>query len=408
MLYSLAIYCWQYIQKLASLFNKKAKLRVEGLRSWQIPAQNRDITKPCVWIHCASLGEFEQGRPLIEALKNQYPHCQILLTFYSSSGYEIRKNYPLADMICYLPDDLKSTAQKFYQVYRPNLAVLVKYEFWRNFINEFAEHKVPIISVSSIFREDQHFFKVWGKSARVTLKKISYFFVQNEISKDLLHKIGLENVSRVGDTRFDRVADIARQIKQLDNVAHFVKQTPTCVAGSVWEEDMQILIATINSEIGLKYIIAPHEINTTQIEKWESQMLKKCVRFADLINDSEADVLIIDNIGMLSSLYQYGTVAYIGGAFGKGLHNILEAVTFGLPVFFGNKNYNKFKEAVDLLSLQTAQTVENEKDLTKGLVELLANEALLKKKNVANLKYIEQNKGATENIMRWLHENIKL
>jgi 3-deoxy-D-manno-octulosonic-acid transferase len=306
-----------------------------------------------VWFHAASLGEFEQGRPVMEAYRNQYPGHFILLTFFSPSGYEIRKNYSGADYICYLPFDRLSNARRFVKIVNPHIVFFIKYEFWYNYLIELKKNGSYILSFSSIFRPGQVFFKSYGGFFRKMLKCFDHLFVQNMESVELLHGVGVSSCSIAGDTRFDRVKTIADNARDLPEIARFRDQKICVVAGSVWAADMQVLIPVLNGLQGkLKAIIAPHEIKKDEISGWRNSLDGKSLLYSELQKNSgpeQFDYLIIDNIGMLSSLYRYGDLAYIGGSFGAGLHNILEAATFGLPIVFGNKGYHRFQEAVDLI-----------------------------------------------------------
>jgi len=338
--------------KIASLFNSKARQFVNGRHNWRKKlAEKIDTNARYIWVHCASLGEFEQGRPLIEAIRKQFPEFRVLLTFFSPSGYEIRKNYDQADIVMYLPVDTRRNAKKFLQLVQPEKAFFIKYEYWYFYIGELKKRNIPLFIVSAIFRENQYFFKnnLWGKWYRQMLLKTDHFFVQNEKSAQLLQSIGLNNFTVSGDTRFDRVAAIARGAKKIPLVEKFKNNQPLLIAGSTWKPDEELLAGFINSHPHLKVVFAPHEVTPANMNRLEQLLKTSHIRLSKA-GENEIDryqVLIIDSIGLLSSLYQYGNVAYIGGGFGVGIHNILEAATFGLPVIFG-PNYEKFKEAVDL------------------------------------------------------------
>jgi len=405
-IYSVFIRVFGFALKVASLFGSKAKSRAQHQNNWKTVSHKRNLDKKLAWFHCASLGEFEQGRPLIEGFKKKYPNYQILLTFFSPSGYEVRKDYQEAEMVCYLPLDLAQNANDFLDVLKPDIAFFVKYEFWRNFILGLKQRSIPIISISAIFREDQLYFKPWGRFIKKPLLAIDYFFVQNELSGQLLERIGLSNYNVAGDTRFDRVADALKNIKEISSVTKFKGDSKLMVCGSVWEEDMQVIIPLINTSVDLKFIIAPHEIKEKQISDWESRMTgESVVRFSKIGGETDLasyDILIIDNIGILSSLYQYGDFAFIGGGFATGLHNILEAATFGMPIFFGFKAYHKFQEAHDLIQEKGAFAVRDTKQVEKVMEQLLADNKLYQSTKKTTAQYVKNHTGATDVILEWL------
>ncbi|WP_341226164.1 glycosyltransferase N-terminal domain-containing protein [uncultured Arcticibacterium sp.] len=405
-LYSISIHFFNLGIKLASLFSSKAKLRSEGQNNWKKEVSKRDLNRPLAWFHCASLGEFEQGRPVIEAFKSKKPNHQILLTFFSPSGYEVRKNYTEADIICYLPLDTKSNVEEFLEAFQPNIAFFVKYEFWRNFIAGLKERDIPVISFSTIFRASQMYFKPFSGFARKPLLQIDKFFVQNQESANLLKKIGQHNVEIAGDTRFDRVADTLKNIREIEVAKRFKNDRKTLIGGSVWPEDMEVLIPFINASSDLKFILAPHEIKDKQISEWEGQMKnKKVIRFSAAAKTPDLegfDVLIIDNVGMLSSLYQYGEFAFIGGGFATGLHNILEAATFGMPIFFGDKAFEKFQEARELIEEKGAFSVKGFDDFKQIMERLLEDTTFFKETKNITSKYVKNHTGATDVILNWL------
>ena len=378
---------------------------VDGRKNlWpELEAKLQGNSAPVVWFHCASLGEFEQGRPVMEAFAKQYPDYKIALSFFSPSGYEVRKNYAGAHYIFYLPKDSVANARKLVALLKPKLAVFVKYEFWHYFTQELKTNNVPVISISSIFREGQLFFKPYGGFYRNILRNFSWFFTQNAHSENLLKSIGIPNVSVAGDTRFDRVLQTASGVKQIPEVENFKAGKEVFMIGSSWPEDMQVLVPFIKKhQAELKFIIAPHEMHETEIVKLSSEFAGTAIRFSEAANRnlSSYSVLIIDNIGMLSSLYGYGSYAFIGGAFGKGLHNTLEAAVFGLPLFFGPK-YQKFQEAKDLVSLQTAFPVNNLSELETVFENVKKPET---KNAIADRQktYIQEQAGATQKIMNWI------
>ncbi|MBW6534171.1 MAG: 3-deoxy-D-manno-octulosonic acid transferase [Mariniphaga sp.] len=408
-LYQTGIFIYAISIKVASFFNAKARQFLSGRRNWRKNlAEKIETNARYIWIHCASLGEFEQGRPLIEEIKKQFPEYRILLTFFSPSGYEIRKNYELADIVMYLPIDTRRNAKKFIQVVQPEKAFFIKYEYWHFYIDELKKRKIPLYIVSAIFRENQHFFKnnMLGKWYRNMLYKAKYFFVQNEKSAQLLQTIGINNFTVSGDTRFDRVAAIAKSAKEIPLVEKFKNNQPLLVAGSTWKPDEELLAAFINNHPKLKLVFAPHEVSETNMNKLEQLLKTTHIRFskADKNDVARFQVLIIDSVGLLSSIYRYGNLAYIGGGFGVGIHNILEAATFGLPVIFGPK-YENFKEAVDLKNLGGAFPVQNFNQLESTLNEFLADNSRLAEASVVCKNYVEKNIGATNLIIKKVFNN---
>lgn len=403
--YTFAIQLYKLLTHFASLFNKKAKQRIVGLRNNEAILrkikQEKSTSKnwQLAWFHAASLGEFEQARPVLEAFKNTHPAHKILVTFFSPSGYEIRKNYPLADFILYLPFDVPADAEGFIDSIQPTIVFWVKYEYWRNFLKAFHRKSVPVYLFSAIFRENQPFFKWYGNSFKQPLKNFTHLFVQDSNSKYLLNSIGIENVTVAGDTRFDRVADTLKSVREIGIVKRFKADRKLVVVGSAWEEDVELL-SSISTNAAIKIIIAPHELHEEQIDRWKAQFsgtrYSKVTEETDL---SQFQTLIIDNIGLLSSVYQYADFAFIGGGFGKGLHNILEAATFGMPVFFGNKNYKKFKEAADLVELGGAFAVKDAADF-----ELKFSSQMADNSSATNITrdYVQRNTGATRKILSWI------
>jgi len=389
---------FRLLMRMAASFHMKANLFITGRKNIFLRAKDSiDLNKSLAWFHCASLGEFEQARPIIEAFKYQFPDYQILITFFSPSGYEVKKNYEHADHVFYLPIDTAKNAKEWVDIINPQVVFFIKYEFWYHYYNEISERKIPLISASSIFREDQIFFKSFGRLQRSILQKVSHYFVQNNLSVELLKKIGVENITLSGDTRFDRVYEISQQAKGIPEAAVFANSKKTWVLGSVWEEDLEVFLPFINhNESDQKFIIALHEVTEAALCKLEKQLTKSFIRFskANSSNVSEYDVLLIDNVGMLSSLYQYGDYAFIGGAYGKGLHNILEAATFGLPMFFGNKKYKKFQEATDLIKLEAAFAVADYHELNEQFQKLNHDVASL----IAQ-SYVKDHTGATDKII---------
>ena len=404
LLYNLGIFFYRVAVHIAALFNPKAKQFVAGRKDWKKILQNKiDPKATYIWFHCASLGEFEQGRPLIEDIKTKLPEYKIILTFFSPSGYEIRKNYDGADIVNYLPLDTKRNAEAFLNIVKPQKAFFVKYEYWYHYITELKKRNIPLYIVSAIFRENQHFFKnnLWGNWYRKMLSGFEHIFIQNEKSAELLKSVGIENFTIAGDTRFDRVAAIAESAKTFTNVEKFKGNRLTVIAGSTWKPDEELLAAFINNSSGIKFIIAPHEVHPTNINRIHQLLKKPAISFSKVQNSAieNYDVLIIDSIGILSSLYQYGNVAYIGGGFGVGIHNILEAATFKLPIVFG-PNYKKFKEAVDLVEQNGAFSIQNSDELNVALNKLLQDESALEKASEVCKKYVEKNVGSTKLIIK--------
>ena len=406
-LYNISIYSYYFAIHIASIFNPKAKLWVRGRKNifeiLKSKIQNSESDN-IIWFHCASLGEFEQGRPLIEKYKIRYPASKILLTFFSPSGYEIRKNYSGADHIFYLPIDTPSNAKKFIEIVKPSAVFFVKYEFWFNYLNELKNKNIPTYLVSGIFREDHYFFKSSGIWFRKQLNCFTHFFLQDERSQELLNSIDYKNTTITGDTRFDRVFEVSKNVREIDLVKQFVDGKKIIIAGSTWggDEEMISNYFTNDRQLSTNYqlIIAPHEIDEAHINSIIQQFNNsKCLRYskANESNIKEAQVLIIDNIGMLSSLYQYGMVAFIGGGFGKGIHNILEAATFGLPVIFG-PNYQKFAEAKELIKLGGAFSIHDISEFEKTM-SLLNDEQVLKTASQISRMYVQGRIGASDKIL---------
>ena len=401
--YTLGIRLLAILYRLAVPFNLKAKQFVRGRMNLfeKLSARFTGNSYKIIWVHCASLGEFEQGRPIIELIKKQRTDIKIFLTFFSPSGYEIRKNYEGADFIYYLPWDTRKNAEKFIAITKPSLAIFVKYEFWYNYSNELKKKNIPLVSASCILRPNQVFFKPYGGLFRKILKNFTAYYVQNLETKKLLASIGIPSTI-AGDTRFDRVLQIIANAKEVPLAKAFKNESQLWVIGSCWPEDLEVLSSFIHDHsYHLKFIIAPHEINEKFIVEIERSLQVKTIRFskASFDNVADASVMIIDNIGMLSTLYRYGEVAFVGGAFGDGLHNILEAACYGVPIFFGDKNYEKFQEAHDLIMRGGAFEVSGYSDL-KSKYELLNNkpENYLLACEVTK-SYVEENRGATIKIV---------
>lgn len=407
LLYDCFIFFYATISKMAGLFNPKARQFSAGRKdlTGKIALAFRNNTTPVVWMHCASLGEFEQGRPVIEAFRELYPDHRILLTFFSPSGYEAQRTYPNADFIFYLPMDTAANARKLIQAVMPALVIFVKYEFWYYYATELNRRQIPLLSISAIFREDQLYFKPYGGFYRRILHAFTHFFVQNDESIQLLRSINISRCTRAGDTRFDRVHQIVNQTEEIPEVRAFKGSSQVFVIGSCWPDDMKVLMPFINNKAAsgaLKFIVAPHEISESFIDSIVGSLEVMSIRYSKMGTGipGECKVLIIDNVGMLSRLYRYGEFAFIGGGYGDGLHNILEAACYGVPVFFGNRKYRKFAEAVELIRRGGAYAVADYADLLRRFDFLSAPENY-KRANLITRQYVEENLGATDTIMNY-------
>ena len=403
LLYDLGILLYSFGAWIASFFDEKAKKFVEGRKDvFDLLTKKMDPNAQYVWIHAASLGEFEQGRPIIEKLRITNPEYKILLTFFSPSGYEVRKNYEGADVVCYLPMDTSWNVKRFLSIVHPSYAIFIKYEFWMNYLSYLKKNGVPTYIVSAIFRKSQAFFKWYGRWYCTILKNFTHLFVQNQESKDLLASVGIHNVSLAGDTRFDRVADIAAKSKQLPIIESFVGESKVFIAGSSWPKDEDILIPYINEHPEIKFIIAPHEIHSEHIDSITAKLKRPYVLYTST-NEAEAksaECIIINCFGLLSSIYRYGQVAYIGGGFGVGIHNILEASVYGIPVLFG-PNYHKFKEAVDMIERGGAYSISNATEFAKLMDDFYDSSSVLYEKTAQMAAiYSKENRGATERIVK--------
>ena len=411
LLYNFGLFLLRTGYFLASFFNAKAKAFRIGRKNLFSHLRNQfeSNASPVVWVHCASLGEFEQGRPVMEKLKSEFPDHKILLTFFSPSGFEVRKNYDKADFVYYLPWDTHKNAVQFISTVKPVLAIFIKYEFWHHYTTELKRKSIPILSVSSIFRRDQLFFKNYGGFYRDILKNFDHFFVQNDESVKLLRFLGLQNCTKAGDTRFDRVNEMVKRGDEIAVVKRFKNNEKVMVIGSCWPEDLDVLIPFINENYyNIKFIIAPHEISESFIGNLEKALNSENIRYSKAENQKveEYQVMIIDNIGMLGRLYKYGEFAYVGGAFGKGLHNILEAACYGIPVFFGNKNYEKFQEANDLINRGGAFEVSDYLDLKNKYEMITLPQTFLLACEVTR-QYVEENLGATDKVIKYCHKIMK-
>lgn len=404
-MYTLSIRLYTLFLRFAALFHPKARRWVEGRRNWQ--ARYQAAFQPAgkvLWVHAASLGEFEQGRPVMEAFRQRYPDWQLVLTFFSPSGYEIRKNYPGADFVCYLPADTPGQVRDFLDWLQPDLVIMIKYEFWANYLFALHRRNIPVLLISGLFRPDQRFFKPWGGFWRRVLGCFTHFFVQNEISQQLLAGIGLHNSTLAGDTRIDRVLQLAAQAPENERVRHFAQGARVLIAGSSWEADERILADWLRSPAagGYKLIIAPHEPSEAHIRQLEALLPLPVVRYShyDPGADSGIRVMVIDNVGMLNTLYRYGHLAFIGGGFGKGIHNTLEPAAFGLPVLFGPR-YRAFEEACAFIAGGGAFEVQDAAGLEAALRRLEATEAY-ERAAMAVGNYLRAQRGATERIMAFV------
>ncbi|WP_318271471.1 3-deoxy-D-manno-octulosonic acid transferase [Sphingobacterium cellulitidis] len=404
-LYDLGILIYGLLLRVFALFNAKAKLLLNGRKDLlQRIEQTVEKDQEYIWFHFASLGEFEQGRAVMEQIKIRYPNEKIIVTFFSPSGYEIRKNTALADYVFYLPADTPRNSRRFLDLINPKFAVFTKYEYWYHYFKELNKRKIRLLMISAIFRENQVFFKQYGGFFRSILKNVSFFFTQNNESVHMLKWIGITNAGLAGDTRFDRVVELPKQHKDIPEVQRFVGKDSVLVAGSTWQPDEILLKDLLEKNKDLKAIIAPHEIHQEHID----QILKlfpHALLFSKFNTYTDQQIavsrqLIIDNIGMLSSLYYFGRIAYIGGGFGVGIHNTLEAATYGMPVIFGPK-YEKFQEAIDLLELGAGFSIANEKELNE-VYQALSNSEKLLKASLAAKNYVQQRSGATQIIMKYL------
>lgn len=396
-LYNIAMGCYRLGVALAAPWNTKAKLWRDGRKNlFDRMRESIDPSAPTIWVHVASLGEFEQGRPIIEKIKAERPEYKILLTFFSPSGYEIRKNYPGADYIFYLPLDTPSNAREFLDIVKPQMAVFVKYEYWINLLAELKNRDIPTYIVSAIFRRDSIFFRSTGAMWREALKSFELLFVQDDNSKSLLAELGYENVVVAGDTRFDRVAQIAAAAKRIDLIEQFKGDSRLFVAGSSWGPDEELIVRLANENPTIKFIVAPHEMEQARMAKIEQSAVGGAVRYTNIDGDiSDKQILILDTMGMLSSVYGYADFSYIGGGFGVGIHNTLEAATFGLPIAFG-PNYQKFKEARDMIALGGATSVSNYEELERWFAPLRDDSEHLAAVSQISKDYTARNQGATD------------
>lgn len=402
-LYNLVVIFASQLLKLVALFNPKMKLFIDGRKSvFQALASKIQSSDKTIWFHAASLGEYEQGLPVIEAIKQQFPSHKIVVSFFSPSGYEVRKNNTVADVTVYLPLDTISNAKKFISLVHPEMAFFIKYEYWPNYLNELKKQQIKTYLISGILRENQAFFKWYGGFYRNALQTFDYFFVQNESSKKLLQSIGFHNVKVSGDTRFDRVVSILERDNSLDFIEQFKDNKTTIVIGSSWPKDETLLVNYINqSSDDVKFIIAPHNIKSEQIQELKNSISKKTLLFSekDNVDLSNSNVFIIDTIGILTKIYSYANIAYVGGGFGNpGVHNILEPATFGVPVVIG-PNFSHFAEATALVNMEGCISIQNQIQLNEAFDLLLHNEDERLEKGHICSTFVQMNKGATQTIM---------
>ncbi len=413
LLYNLGIHTFNLGLHIAAAFNPKAKLWVNGRKNWRpnLEAKVRELNlEGAVWLHAASLGEFEQGRPVIESIKKEYPKQKIVLTFFSPSGFEIQKNYPLADLVIYLPIDTKPNARKFLSILKPKVAIFVKYEFWLNFLFELKKKHVPTFLISTVIKRHQSFFKWYGWDFRKALQTYHTIYTQDVYSLRLLKLLKYDRGVLAGDTRFDRVLQICSAPKKINEIEDFSKNSFVIVAGSSWQKDEDHLIEAYiqlkNEYPALKLIIAPHEIDKKNIDRLCNLLHKHQLSF-HLFSDKEQrltdSILVINAIGFLSSVYQYGTMALIGGGFNDGIHNILEPTVYGLPVLFG-PNYQKFNEAHQIIDLKAGFTFKNTDELIHQTRILLSDKTVLNESSLLARNYVQKNSGATHKIVEGLRE----
>ncbi|MBE9487944.1 MAG: 3-deoxy-D-manno-octulosonic acid transferase [Bacteroidetes bacterium] len=411
MLYNLGMFLLNSAIKIAAPFNPKAKLWCKGREHLleKIETAMLSVKGRVVWFHCASLGEFEQGRQLIEDWKKRHENDTIVLTFYSPSGYEMRKDYKGADFVYYLPLDSSSNAQRFVKALNPKYAFFIKYEYWNNYLRELKNNGTKTYLVSAIFRKNDLFFKSYGNFHRSMLLYFDNLFVQNEESKQLLSTIGINNVNVFGDTRFDRVYNIISQTRKLEKIEAFAEGKEVFICGSSWPKDDEIVVSLIEKYKDISFIIVPHEIGEAKIvalvEKI-SKLGRECVRYSKcekIENYRSSSVVVVDVIGILSSIYKYGRYGYIGGGFGVGIHNTLEAATFGLPLIFGS-NYKRFDEAVSLVKLGSAQPINGFEEASKWLETMRKDKELYEKLSKKSAEFVEKNIGATSKIFNFIEE----
>ncbi|HEU5164168.1 MAG TPA: glycosyltransferase N-terminal domain-containing protein [Chitinophagaceae bacterium] len=407
--YNIFLFLYQAGIGIASLWNDKAKLWLNGRKNIfeELNSKVKSQKSKVIWFHCSSLGEFEQGRPVIEKLRSQNPHFKFLLTFFSPSGFEIRKDYKGADWVFYLPLDSKKNAKRFFEIADPSLVVFVKYDYWYYYLTECKKRDIPLLLVSGIFRKDQPFFKWYGSLHRRMLKCFNHFFVQDKESLQLLQSLHINNATVTGDTRFDRVSEIAKNFKPIEEIEKFCGSSPVIVAGSTWPEDEKLIKDATALFPDLKIIIAPHEIHKEHINQLKS-IFPNAMLHSLLVAQSYQPIisscLIIDNIGMLSRLYYYATISYVGGGFNKGIHNTLEAAVYGKPVLFG-PNYKKFREAIGLIETGGGICINSGIELSTILQKFISNKGELESTSRNSFDFVNQNRGATDKIFHYIEVN---
>jgi len=410
-LYNCIVLIATFILSIVALFHKKIKLFVAGRKATFEKLSVFKAGDKIVWFHAASLGEFEQGRPIIERLKQEFPSHKILLTFFSPSGYEVRKEYQVADVVCYLPMDSNKNVKQFLDAVNPVMAVFIKYEFWPNYLKGLQQRNIPTLLVSGIFRKNQIFFSPFGGFMRQSLKAFDHFFVQDQQSKDLLNAIGQQQVTISGDTRFDRVYEILQQDNELAYISAFKNKQYTVVAGSTWKEGEKLLVNYINNSASKneKFIIAPHNMNAHDIKELKKSIVKKAVLYSEKEGKelSGYDVFIVDTIGVLTKIYSMADAAYVGGGLTKnGVHNILEPATFGVPIVIGPQ-YKKYKEVVDLVALKGCKVIANQNEFSAIFTKLRENESYRQQLGNINTDFIKENIGATEATMKYINSQLK-
>lgn len=412
-LYNLLVHFVGFLLKIVALFNPKMKLFIDGRKNvFEQIKQKISSNDKTIWFHAASLGEFEQGIPVMEKIKIKFPNYKIIVTFFSPSGFEVRKNNSIADLTIYLPLDTKQNAKQFLDLTQPEMVFFIKYEYWPNYLNELKKRQIKTYLISGILRQNQVFFKWFGGFYRKCLTSFDFFFVQNESSKKLLQLLGFQNVKISGDTRFDRVVSILERDNSLDFIEEFKNDTTTIVIGSSWPKDEELLVNFINNSAeNVKFIIAPHNIKSEQISELQKSITKKTILFSDYSDSlqtlhatslQEYNVFIINTIGILTKIYNYADIAYVGGGFGNpGVHNILEPATFGIPIVIG-PNYSHFAEATALVNMEGCVSISNQNELNETFSTLLSNEDIRHEKGHICSTFVQMNKGATEVILNHL------
>ena len=408
-LYNILVHFAGFLLKINAVFNPKMKLFVEGRKNiFETLKHNISTNDKTIWFHAASLGEFEQGLPVVEKIKIKFPSHKIIVTFFSPSGFEVRKNNSVADLTIYLPLDTKENAKLFLELTHPELVFFIKYEYWPNYLNELKKQKTKTYLISGILRENQVFFKWYGGFYRNCLQTFEHFFVQNESSKKLLQSLGYQNVKISGDTRFDRVVSILERDNSLGFIEEFKKNTTTIVIGSSWPKDEELLVNFINqSSENVKFIIAPHNIKSEQIQELKKSISKSVILFSEKDSKklNEYAVLIIDTIGILTKIYSYADIAYVGGGFGNpGVHNILEPATFGIPIVIG-PNYTHFAEATALVGLEGCVSISSQNELNNAFSNLILNRDIRHEKGHIWSTFVQMNKGATAVILKHIEND---